>query len=412
MKPTLLFVCLLLLTVAPGRAARLIDGGDDFLDRLDGALSFAAVQEQLRARVSGTLDLEFYHFSGSAPGLIETRHPDLFNPRLTFFLDSQLGPRIYLFAQARVDRGFDPAEHAEETRLDEYAIRFTPWEDGRLSLQVGKFSTVVGTWVGRHLSWDNPFINAPLLYENPTQIEDVAAPPSARDFHSGFKPAEKYEYNPVIWGPDYTTGFSAGGRLGKIDYAAELKNASLSSHPRSWDATEIGFQHPTFSGRIGYRPSAAWNFGFSASAGPYFRPEATPTLPQGRGVGAYHEYLLGQDVSYAWHHLQLWAEFYEVRFQVPRLGDADTFAYFVEGRYQLTPQLFAALRWNQQIFGTVVDDRGGQSAWGRDASRIDAALAYRFTPHTQLKVQYALGRDDAGRYGYGQTIAAQFTVRF
>ncbi|MEA3207513.1 MAG: hypothetical protein QOE70_570, partial [Chthoniobacter sp.] len=37
---------------------------------------------------------------------------------------------------------------------------------------------------------------------------------------------------------------------------------------------------------------------------------------------------------------------------------------------------------------------------------------YRFTPHTQLKLQYDLGRNDSGRSGFGHMIAAQFTLRF
>ena len=50
-----------------------------------------------------------------------------------------------------------------------------------------------------------------------------------------------------------------------------------------------------------------WDFGFSVSDGPYFRAEAQHTLPPGRGIGDYRELVLGQDASFAWHHLQVWA---------------------------------------------------------------------------------------------------------
>ena len=83
-----------------------------------------------------------------------------------------------------------------------------------------------------------------------------------------------------------------------------------------------------------------------------FGAEAEPTLPPGRDIGDYREFVLGQDVSFAWRHLQLWAEFYEARFEVPRVGNADTFAYYyIEAKYKFTPQLFGAIRWNQQLFG-------------------------------------------------------------
>jgi hypothetical protein len=351
---------------------------DDLLDRLDTALTMAAFQDNLRLRLSGTLDLEIYHLQQPAPGLIDSKIDNLFNPRLTLFLDVQMGSHIYFFAQSRLDRGFDPSDHGAQVRLDEYALRITPWDDGRFTLQVGKFATVVGNWVPRHLSWDNPFINAPLVYENITAISDKAV----------------------------------SGRLGRFDYAAEMKNSALSSRPESWNATETDFDHPTFNARLGFRPNQMWNFGVSVSDGAYFRSEAEPTLPRGRDLGDFRELVLGQDASFAWHHLQVWAEFYEARFEVPRVGDADTLAYYFEAKYKFTPQLFGALRWNQQIFGSVDDGRKGSLRWGQDLGRIDAAIGYRFSSHTQLKLQYSFQHETTGPHDDNHLLAAQFTVRF
>jgi hypothetical protein len=385
---------------------------DDFLDRLDTALTISAFQDNLRARLSGTIDFEAYHFQQPAPGLIDSDIDNLFNPRLTLFLDAQFGSQIYFFAQSRLDRGFDPSDHGAQVRLDEYALRFTPWDDGRFNVQVGKFATVVGNWVPRHLSWENPFINAPLVYENVTAIRDKAAPYSPLDFIYGSYYYKKYAFNPVIWGPSYASGISISGRLDRFDYAVEMKNASLSSRPESWNVTENGFEHPTFSARVGFRPNEAWNFGLSASEGPYFRREAEPMLPPGRDIGDYREFVLGQDISFAWHHLQLWAEFYEARFEVPRVGNADTFAYYFEAKYKFTPQLFGALRWNQQLFGDVSNGYGGHVPWSQDLGRIDLAAGYRFTSHTQMKLQYSFQKETTGARDDNHLFAAQLTVRF
>src|SRR5690349_12718953 len=109
---------------------------DDLFDRLDNTLTVSLFQDNLRLRLSGTLDLEFYNFEQPAPGLIDSETDNLFNPRLTLFLDAQLGSQIYFFAQTRIDRGFDPTDFGANIRLDEYATRFTPWQDGRFSLQI------------------------------------------------------------------------------------------------------------------------------------------------------------------------------------------------------------------------------------------------------------------------------------
>src|SRR5438477_515692 len=116
-----LIVCLL---VSPVLAFEV----DDFFDRLDAALTVAAFHDTLRTRLSGTIDTEFYHFEQPAPGLIDSKIDNLFDPRLTLFLDAQIGSHIYFFTQSRLDRGFDPSDHGAQVRLDEYALRITPWK--------------------------------------------------------------------------------------------------------------------------------------------------------------------------------------------------------------------------------------------------------------------------------------------
>lgn len=137
-----------------------------------------------------------------------------------------------------------------------------------------------------------------------------------------------------------------------------------------------------------------------------------PTLPRDRSVGDYREFVLAQDASFAWHHLQLWAECFETTFQVPRIGNANTFAYYFEAKYKITPQLFAAVRWNQQLFATVRDANDRRAQWGNDVWRTDVAVGYRFTSYMQGKLQYSFTRTDARVQIGEQLIAAQLTAKF
>jgi hypothetical protein len=252
-----------------------------------------------------------------------------------------------------------------------------------------------------------------------TGIWDIAAPDDVDDLlywgHVGEYEtgdySDKYLRLPIIWGPSYTSGFAVLGTIDRFDYAVEIKNSALASRPESWDLTNVGFEDPTFSGRIGFRPNEMWNLGFSASAGPYLLSQAQWSLPRGRDIDDYRELLLGQDISFAWHHWQFWAEFYETRFEVPRIGNADTFAYYLEAKYKFTPQLFGAVRWNQQLFGTVPDE-GERVQWGNDVWRVDAAVGYRFTSYLQSKVQYSFKHDDAQVQVGEQLVAVQVTIKF
>jgi len=391
----------------------------DLLDRVNDALSIRDSKHQFQLQLSGLIDFEGYFIDQRAPGLIETDDSFLFNPRVSLFLDAQFAQHFYFFAQARLDRGFDPSDQGAQVRLDEYFLRYTPLDHPWISFQVGKFATVVGNWVPRHLSWENPFINAPLPYENVTGIWDIAAPPNVDalfywghvgEYESG-NYSDKYLRLPVIWGPSYASGFAVLGTIEKFDYALEVKNSALASRPESWDVTNVGFENPTVSSRVGFRANEMWNFGFSTSAGPYLLSQAASTLPHGCDIDDYHELILGQDISFAWHHWQVWAEFYETRFEVPRIGNADIFAYYLEAKYKFTPQLFGALRWNQQLFGTVPDD-DKWVRWGNDVSRVDAAAGYRFTNYLQGKIQYSFSYTDAKIQVGEQLIAAQLTIKF
>src|ERR1044071_4076017 len=109
-----------------------------------------------------------------------------------------------------------------EARIDEYLLRYTPFEKPWVNLQIGKFATVYGNWVKRHDSWNNPFINAPVPYENVTLVSDQSVPPSPAAFLARkSKPDQKNIWLPILWGPSYTSGASVFGTVESFDYAFE-----------------------------------------------------------------------------------------------------------------------------------------------------------------------------------------------
>jgi hypothetical protein len=386
----------------------------EFLDRLDEALLLQNESGSLRVDVSVLSDIEVYVAETPAPGLLFQEDDAFVNPRLAVFLDIHATDYLQLHSQMRVDRGFDPGSRAQgEVRLDEYYARLRPFGDDRLNFQVGKFATAFGGWTPRHLSWENPFINAPLAYEDVLPITDHTAPPDARAFLNRQNIADKKrEWLPLLWGPSYAAGASVFGRVDWFEYAFEIKNTGISSRPYAWDYTRHDLDNPTFTGRLGARPSPEWSFGTSFSRGSYMLHVPPGTLPRGKEVDDYAQTTFGFDAAYQHHHLQLWGEAIFSRFEVPNAGDADVFSYFLEAKYKLTAQTWLALRWNQQFYGDVPDGRGGEAAWDRDAWRAELALGHRFTEHLQGKLQYSVG-DKSGNDPEGDHLfAAQVTVRF
>ena len=384
----------------------------ELLDQVEDRLLLQSKGGFFRSELTVLLDLEGYYVDQRPPGLLY-KDQSFINPRASFFLDTKLGQHFYTFLQARLDRGFDPGTKDFDARLDEYLLRWTPFSDSRLNLQLGKFATVVGSWVQRHDSWQNPLITAPLPYENLTIVSDDDSPVSPADFLARRKlPDQKDSWLPVIWGPVYATGGSVFGTIGKADYAFEFKNAALASNPYAWEANDALWRYPTFSGRLGFHPGPAWNHGLSVSVGPYLYYEANSYLPSGKSASDYDQYTLDYDVSYASHRWQLWGEVFLTRFQVPNVGDADVLTYYLEAKYKLSARLYAAARWNQQVFDTVSDGTGGSQTWGHNMVRMDLALGYRFTRHFQGKLQYSFGHRNASEQQGEQLVAAQVTMKF
>lgn len=386
--------------------------GQGWLDVVDDSLTLRSGNGFFRSDLTGLLDLEGYYVDQRPPGLL-FEDESFFNPRLSLFLDTRLGEHFYAFVQGRFDHGFDPGEKNFDARADEYLLRWIPWNDSRLNVQFGKFATAVGSWVQRHDSWENPLITAPLPYENLTIVSDDDIPNSPGDFLARRRLSDnKEEWLPVIWGPAYTTGWKVFGTSGKFDYALELKNVAISSHPYTWGLGHSLWQYPTVSGRLGFRPVPAWNHGVSFSVGSYLSPGVAHALPAGKSIGDYKQITLGYDVGYARRRWQWWGEVFLTRFEVPNVGDADLVAYYVETKYKITSGLYAAARWNQELFGSVNDGIGGKETWGNDMYRIDLALGYRFTRHLQSKIQYSFGHRTASLQQGEQLVAGQVTLKF
>lgn len=407
-KNTIPALCVWLLLAATAR-------GQHFLDKIDDSLFLESPKGVYRVDLSGLFDLEGYYIDQRPPGLIFGGDDSFVTPRLSLFLDAHAGKHFYSFVQARFDDGFHPRAPEAHARFDEYLLRYTPFDTPTVNLQVGKFATVIGGWIPRHLSWDNPFIIEPLPYNNVTIVSDQIIVPSPAAFLARKDTPDKKDiWLPIVWGPDYGSGASLFGSIGKFDYAAEVKNSSISSRSSVWDARGLGWDHPTVSSRIGYRPGAAWILGTSFSYGTYLLPvaEQSPNFPTGKSLGDYNQITFAEDLSFEWRHWQFWGEIFFTRFQVPNVGDADTLAYYLETKYKITSQLFAAVRWNQQFFADINNGAGGKTPWDRDVWRVDAALGYRFTRHLQAKIQYSFS-DQQGTLQQGQQLAAaQFTLKF
>jgi hypothetical protein len=386
------------------------------LDALGEKLTFVSADGAKWARLSSTQELTVYAPEADppathAPGLLFSDNSLFVAPRLSLSLDAGIGEHLLAHAQLRADRGFDPgSDENGEVRFDEYFLegRFL---GGRGRIRGGKFATAFGSWVDRHLAWDNPLITAPAIYEDMLTIGDQTTPGSLDEFVARRElPENKRAWVPIVWGPSYASGVALSFGGSPLDMTVEVKNATLSSRPRSWDVGKRDFgDGPTVTSRVGWQPAAEWTLGASFSRGAYLQEEAEATLPAGADIRDFDQTAIGLDMTYELHRLQVWGELVRAEFEVPRVGELAALGGFVEIRYKAAARIWLAGRWNQTRFD---DTPGSDTSWNRDLRRLDLGLGYRHNAHFQAKIEFSVG-DQAGRDTVGnELVAAQLVLWF
>jgi hypothetical protein len=401
-----------------GIGADPVPSGDPFeaaIERLKEFHCLASADGSFRLNTDLWLTQDFMVFDRPPPSLVRTGEWQTYWPQLNGLMAMEFGEHLSLVALGQVYRGFDPVDQSLSANLSEYFAVIQPFDSRALVLKGGTFATCFGQWVNRHFSFQNPLINAPLMYEGMTGVSDGSGNVSATPSRAAFLNRRNLVQNvpawlPIVWGPSYTSGGQVGGTAGAFDYAVELKNASLSSRPSEWQFWQKDFADPTVTGRVGWRPDAAWTFGVSGSGGSFIAADPLTT----RSMNAWDstQTVVGADVSWAHGPLQVWSEFAFSRWRIPGLEPADAYSYFVEAKWKFAQQLWLAGRWNQQFYGDYGAVGGGTTSWGDDTWRIDACLGWKLDRFVQLKAQYTY----TGQVGFDQqspsTFALQLVVEF
>ena len=338
-----------------------------------------------------------------APALNFYDEDAFLDPRFTLSLDAAAGTHWFFHLTSRVDRGFDPGAQPDgDVRVDELLLRFRPTDDQRLNFQIGKFPTVFGSWVSQHDFFDDPFLLAPLPYSqivgvnvrNPAATSPAAITARSRGKAPSLATLSKENWASMIWGPSYASGASIFGSTEHLDYAFEIKNAALSSHPDAWIPAGDDFEHPTFTGRIGYRPDAAWAFGLSASRGAYFTEDAADFLPAGTDRGSFQQSSIGLDARWASGSLIISGEVIGNEFETISSGDLRTLAWFLQARWKAAPGFWLAGRFGQ-IFANQAEGLDGRAtSWSPDVWRAEIGAGWRITNRILLKADYSFTHAD------------------
>lgn len=352
---------------------------DDLVDEIRQGTQFQSEDGKMSLDFDFFATVDNWVVSQPPPGIMVTGQNDLNSPRLSMLATFNANEWMSIFALGNIDRGFDPTDQSIQIRPDEYFLKLDPF-DGIAKLKLGKVTTGYGQWVNRHFSWQNPLVNAPLAYEWMMGVRsDTArvAPMTAT--------ANRNTWLPLIWGPSYTSGGQINGTMDTFDYSFEIKNDALSSNPDQWDLWnhELDGGALTYTGRLGWRPSAQWTLGSSASTGSYVIPGSFNNWQDYKQTNA------GFDIAWAYGHVEVWSEVnwssYDVRpGAFSQAGTVSVLSYFVESKWKFAPSWWLAGRWNQQLPG---EKPNSSEQWDSDVWRIDACVGWHLDRTVTIKAQ-------------------------
>lgn len=376
--------------------------------------SFGSADTPYRVNLRPSIEATLWAGDRPSPALLNLRDDPFLAPRLSLAIDASAGSHWFFSANARWDRGFDPGDRPDgDVRLDEVMLRWRPFDDQRLNFQIGKFPSIFGAWTAQSDFFDDPFLLAPLPYSqiigintrNLEAISPAAISARASGAAAAFSSLPKDLWTSILWGPGYASGACVFGATEHLDYALEIKNAALSSHPDSW--TDVNFNHPTLTARLGYRPDASWSLGLSGSRGSWLEKSAP-----GVDRDDLMQNTLGFDVRWAHHNFIVSGEAVVSEFETPAAGDLRTAAWFLQARWKASPGFWLAARFGQIFANDATGADGRDVPWQPDVWRAELGAGWRINPNLLVKAGYSFTHADgdpaAGNHLFGAGVGWRF----
>ncbi len=385
-------------TASSGRAQTLPAGP---AQAFDGKLLVAA---DVAATVGASDEIAFFNYT-------DYEHNTLRTFRVGVSALWQPTGRLALVANLRSD-------DIEAVRAYAAYLRFRPWRGRAFDVQAGRIPPSFGAYGRRSYATDDAFIGYPLGYQYLTSLRADAVPASADDLLRMRARGWRASYPvgdpiarpgmPIVNALRWDTGVQGHWSDSHSDIAVSLTNGTL-SNPRVADNNGS----KQVSGRLGLTPVTGLALGVSAARGGW----ASRDLP-----GSSHaiQQAFGVDGEYSRGQWLVRGELLWSRWSLPIvLTPSETSAVratagWIEGRYRLTPRIFAALRVDalgfSRIRGTLFG--GAPTTWDAPVRRVETVAGYYLQRNLIARISLQQNWRDAGRVENQTYLSGQLSYWF
>jgi hypothetical protein len=306
------------------------------------------------------------------------------------------------------------ANNASRIDIAAAYVRVRPVRTLPLDLQVGRIPPVFGAYARHAYEADRIFIGQPLAYQYLTSLRADALPGSGDDllamrgrgWRSSFPVGSPYAGPglPVVSAERWDTGIEAFWTDGTIAAAVSLTQGTL-SNPRV-DDDNGGKQ---VAARVAIQPVAAIKVGGSFARGAWIA-DSVPT------DGAHaHQTAVGGDIEWSAGRLLLRSEAVWSRWDVPfEEAPVDRAALsalgtWIEGRYRITPRLYAAVRLDRLGFSRLdgLDATAASPTWDANVRRVETGIGLLLQRNVVWRTAVQWNTRSGGRVAERTFVASQ-----
>ena len=333
-------------------------------------------------RVHGLLDLTLS--SSDQAGAINrlTMGDSNLDPyRARLFVDGRVTPELEVHVQLVFHEG------QEALRADGAYALWTPWAGRDLSLEGGKIPSLVGVFAPRTYSDLNWVFGTPLLYHYHTALpwNEVMAGVDELVSHAGLgqvDPDPAYAYMPMVDERWWDTGVAVLGSWRPWEFTLGVTQGSP-----AWPAPGLD-DTPGLSvaGRIGWVPTAGVRVGVSGAKGTWMPAWFEFQMPPGRSLEDYRERTLIADAEFARGPFELRGEWGNKSWDTFHTGRLRSWSGYGEARCSVGGGAWLAFRADALRFSDVTTSAAATRPWDDPVDRYEAALGYRLTRETRLKL--------------------------
>lgn len=303
--------------------------------------------------VEGLIDGEAFKTDAGSRLLSRNQGDPVAPGRLQLWAAAEAHAHLHFFVLGEVESAIGENDGETEAAIEQGFLRYT--SPHHVVVELGRITTPVGAFSGRHFSNVNPLIGAPDTY-------DVS----------------------------YPYGVKVAGFVSRLDYRAALVDLPVTNEkylPPPGNA-----YRPALGG--GVTLITGLRLGASMTRGPYLHRNLTAMLPSGTRWRDYQQKIVGLDVQFSRGYMELHGEWIRSRYDVPTHTQAVRgVASYADLKYTWTPRFFTAVRLEKNEYAYI--EPVNPNYWHGEATSfydVEAGVGYRFGPDTLLKASYRRDR--------------------